>query len=152
MLSYWLLVITISLEHWFFNPPAVDSAFLIWLIRTSPVLMLAPGILCKWPRWFARICFVVLFYFTSAVVGALPENDLSSWIKTLLCVTLFISSMFYVRSGTPMETEQIHAAITPMTEDDVMTMEVLINTMPRKVLGGWTPLEVYTGQPIALIA
>ncbi|MDP0561570.1 MAG: hypothetical protein QS721_04230 [Candidatus Endonucleobacter sp. (ex Gigantidas childressi)] len=26
------------------------------------------------------------------------------------------------------------------------------NTMPRKVLGGWTPLEVYTGQPIALIA
>ncbi|MDP0563485.1 MAG: hypothetical protein QS721_14635 [Candidatus Endonucleobacter sp. (ex Gigantidas childressi)] len=26
------------------------------------------------------------------------------------------------------------------------------NTMPRKVLGGWTPLEVCTGQPIALIA
>ena len=97
MLSYCLLIITISLEHWFFNPPAVDSPFLIWLIRTGPLLMLAPGILCQWPRWFAWICFVVLFYFTSAVVGALPENDLSSWIQTLLCVTLFISSMFYVR-------------------------------------------------------
>lgn len=39
-----------------------------------------------------------------------------------------------------------------LTEDDLSTMEMLINTMPRKVLGGLTPLEVYTGQSIALIA
>ncbi|MDP0561147.1 MAG: IS30 family transposase [Candidatus Endonucleobacter sp. (ex Gigantidas childressi)] len=43
-------------------------------------------------------------------------------------------------------------ALSHLTEGDVRTMEMLINTMPRKVLGGWTPLEVYTGQPIALIA
>lgn len=39
-----------------------------------------------------------------------------------------------------------------LTETDLRTMEMLINTMPRKVLGGRTPLEVYTGQSIALIA
>ncbi|MDP0562327.1 MAG: IS30 family transposase [Candidatus Endonucleobacter sp. (ex Gigantidas childressi)] len=42
--------------------------------------------------------------------------------------------------------------LSHLTEDDVRTMEMLINTMLRKVLGGRTPLEVYTGQPIALIA
>ena len=39
-----------------------------------------------------------------------------------------------------------------LTETDLRTMEILINTMPRKVLGGRTPVEVYTGQSIALIA
>ncbi len=39
-----------------------------------------------------------------------------------------------------------------LTENDTRTMEILINTMPRKVLGGCTPIEVYTGQSIALIA
>ncbi|MDP0563325.1 MAG: IS30 family transposase [Candidatus Endonucleobacter sp. (ex Gigantidas childressi)] len=43
-------------------------------------------------------------------------------------------------------------ALSHLTEDDLRTMEMLINTMPRKVLGRRTPLEVYTGQPIALIA
>ncbi|MDP0562843.1 MAG: hypothetical protein QS721_11180 [Candidatus Endonucleobacter sp. (ex Gigantidas childressi)] len=43
-------------------------------------------------------------------------------------------------------------ALSHLIEDDVRAMEMLINTMPRKVLGGWTPLEVYTGQPIAIIA
>ena len=39
-----------------------------------------------------------------------------------------------------------------LAKEDLRTMELLINTMPRKVLGGRTPLEVYTGQSIALIA
>ena len=39
-----------------------------------------------------------------------------------------------------------------LTEADLRAMEMLINTMPRKVLGGLTPLEIYTGQSIALIA
>ncbi len=39
-----------------------------------------------------------------------------------------------------------------LTTEDIRTMELLINTMPRKVLGGRTPLEVYTGESLALIA
>lgn len=97
LLSYGLLLATISLAHWKLHPPEVDSPFLIWLARIGPLLMLAPGILSKWPRWFAWLCFVVLFYFTSAVVEAFLRNDLSGWIQTLLCVTLFVSSMLYVR-------------------------------------------------------
>ena len=43
-------------------------------------------------------------------------------------------------------------ALGDLTEEDLRTMELLINTMPRKVLGGRTPFEVYTGRSIALIA
>ncbi|MDP0563418.1 MAG: IS30 family transposase [Candidatus Endonucleobacter sp. (ex Gigantidas childressi)] len=42
--------------------------------------------------------------------------------------------------------------LSHLTKDDVRAMGMLINTMLRKVLGGWAPLEVYTEQPIALIA
>ena len=43
-------------------------------------------------------------------------------------------------------------ALGELTDNDVRTMELLINTMPRKVLGGLTPLEAYTGKSLALIA
>ena len=43
-------------------------------------------------------------------------------------------------------------ALGELTDDDIRTMELLIDTMPRKVLSGRTPLEVYTGESIALIA
>ncbi|WP_263322374.1 IS30 family transposase [Endozoicomonas sp. Mp262] len=43
-------------------------------------------------------------------------------------------------------------ALGDLTEEEVWEAELLINTMPRKVLGGRTPLEVYTGKSIALIA
>lgn len=39
-----------------------------------------------------------------------------------------------------------------LTEDDLREREMLINAMPRKVLGGLTPLEVYTGKRVALIS
>ncbi|WP_211825760.1 DUF2069 domain-containing protein [Kistimonas asteriae] len=96
-LSYCLLLLTLSLEHWWLNPPAVDSPLLIWLARIGPLLIFIPGVRCKWPRSFAWLCFVVLFYFTSAVVDAFLGEDISGWIQTTLCVTLFISSMFYIR-------------------------------------------------------
>ena len=43
-------------------------------------------------------------------------------------------------------------ALGHLTTEDIRTMELLINTMPRKVLGGQTPLEVFTGKSLALIA
>ena len=43
-------------------------------------------------------------------------------------------------------------ALGSLTESDIRTMELLINSMPRKVLGGRTPFEIYTGQKISLIA
>lgn len=96
-LSYGLLLLAVSLQHWWLHPPEVDSPFLIWLARVSPLLLLAPGVIRRWPRWFAWLCFVVLFYFTSAVVDAFLHNDIAGWLQTALCVSLFASSMFYVR-------------------------------------------------------
>lgn len=39
----------------------------------------------------------------------------------------------------------------PLTDEEVSDMEGLLNITPRKVLGGLTPLEVYTGVRVALI-
>lgn len=36
--------------------------------------------------------------------------------------------------------------------EDVLNMELRLNTMPRKVLGGLTLIEVYAGKRVALIA
>jgi IS30 family transposase len=43
-------------------------------------------------------------------------------------------------------------ALKQVTEEEIELMEFRINSMPRKVLGGFTPLEVYTGKRVALIA
>ena len=43
-------------------------------------------------------------------------------------------------------------ALGKLTESEIRTMELLINSMPRKILGGRTPFEIHTGQKIALIA
>ena len=39
-----------------------------------------------------------------------------------------------------------------LTDQDIYDMELMINSMPRKVLGGLTPIKVYTGESVALIA
>lgn len=43
-------------------------------------------------------------------------------------------------------------ALGQITAEEIEAMEFQINSMPRKVLGGLTPLEVYTGKSVALIA
>ncbi len=43
-------------------------------------------------------------------------------------------------------------ALGHLSDKDISDMEFMINSMPRKVLGGLTPLEVYTGKSVALIA
>ncbi len=43
-------------------------------------------------------------------------------------------------------------ALGNLTDKEIREVEFLINTMPRKILGGRTPFEVYTGESIALIA
>ena len=39
-----------------------------------------------------------------------------------------------------------------LTDEDINNREWVINSMPRKVLGGLTQLKVYTGKSVALIA
>ena len=39
-----------------------------------------------------------------------------------------------------------------LTDQDIYDMELMINSMQKKVLGGLTPIEVYTGESVALIA
>ena len=43
-------------------------------------------------------------------------------------------------------------ALGHLSDKDISDMEFMINSTPRKVLGGLTPLEAYTGKSVALIA
>ncbi|PJE77350.1 hypothetical protein CI610_03733 [invertebrate metagenome] len=38
-----------------------------------------------------------------------------------------------------------------LTEQEINNMKLMINTMLRKVLGGKTPIEIYTSKSVALI-
>ncbi len=42
--------------------------------------------------------------------------------------------------------------LAELSDEAIATLEFQLNTMPRKVLGGLTPLEAYTGKRVALIA
>ncbi|PJE79970.1 hypothetical protein CI610_01032 [invertebrate metagenome] len=39
-----------------------------------------------------------------------------------------------------------------LTEQEINNMELMINSMARKVLGGKTPIEIYTRGSVELIA
>lgn len=41
--------------------------------------------------------------------------------------------------------------LAELSDEDIATLEFQLNTTPRKVLGGLTPLEAYTGKRVALI-
>ncbi|WP_232614122.1 IS30 family transposase [Photobacterium carnosum] len=41
--------------------------------------------------------------------------------------------------------------LSKLSNEDIQNMELRLNTMPRKVLGGLTAIEVYTGKRVALI-
>ena len=43
-------------------------------------------------------------------------------------------------------------AMGALTEQDIHEMELIINTTPRKILRGKTPIEVYRKKSVALIA
>jgi IS30 family transposase len=39
-----------------------------------------------------------------------------------------------------------------LSNEDIQNMALRLNTMPRKVLGGLTPIKIYAGMRVALIA
>ena len=43
-------------------------------------------------------------------------------------------------------------AMGALTEQDIHEMELIINTTPKKILRGKTPIEVYAKKSVALVS
>ena len=94
---YFVLLATISLDHWVLAPPAVDSPWLIWFLRLLPLLIFVPAVVTRHGRGFAWMCFVVLFYFTSGVVSGWAHQSWVGWLLAVESLALFTTSIFFVR-------------------------------------------------------
>ena len=78
-------------------PPEASRGFLL-AVKTLPWLIFLPGIFKGALRTHMWLCFVILFYFTRAVVDAFIDGGAAiDIIITALTVVLFITSMMYVR-------------------------------------------------------
>ena len=69
----------------------------IWLMCCLPLLAFLPSLLKQHVRAHIWLCFVLLFYFMVAVLGAFQCASVATTLEVAAVVLLFISAMMYVR-------------------------------------------------------
>ena len=94
---YFALALTLVAETWWLDPPP-GSLVSITLIQLIPLLIPLPWILKRQLRSVAWLCFILCFYFISAVLDAWFKPDqIHGWLATGLTVLLFIGSIMFIR-------------------------------------------------------
>ncbi len=87
-----------TLRFMILAPASSEHPWVIWLLYTLPLLGFAPAVLKGTPRPHAWLCFVLLLYFTGAVLTAIqPKLAIYGWIECGLIATLFTSAMMFAR-------------------------------------------------------
>jgi len=78
--------------------PEGTNPWIALSIKLFPLLIIMPGLLMDSLRAFIWLCFIVLFYFTQAVVETfLSKGSNIDYFITFLTVTQFLSAMFYIK-------------------------------------------------------
>lgn len=78
--------------------PEGSSALLILTVKLVPLLILLPGLGQDKLRAYIWLCFIILFYFTQSVVESfLSLGATLDLFITLITVTVFLSSMLYIK-------------------------------------------------------
>ena len=68
------------------------------LIKVAPLILPLWGLLKMQPRAAAWLCFILCFYFISAVLSTwITPDNIHSWLITLCIPSLFISAMLFTR-------------------------------------------------------
>lgn len=81
-----------------FRGAPLGVAVFLWLFRLLPLLIFLPGLRRNTLRTYAWLSFVVLMYFTHAVVTAFVPGELFyGLIYSFLCVGLFCALLVYIR-------------------------------------------------------
>lgn len=80
------------------NQAGMPSLGLMLGVKLIPLLIVLPGLLLDKLRAHIWLCFIILFYFTRAVVDAfLSEGSGIDLIISVLTVALFLASMYFVK-------------------------------------------------------
>lgn len=81
-----------------FRGAPLGVAVFLWLFRLLPLLIFLPGLRRNTLRTYAWLSFVVLMYFTHAVVTAFVPGELFyGLIYSFLCIGLFCALLVYIR-------------------------------------------------------
>ncbi len=98
IISYISLFILMIASVIYSDVPAEASRLLMYSVKLIPLIIFIPGLLKMSPRTHIWICFVVLLYFIQSVVNAwLSQGNLFDLVTCATTVSLFISSMMFVR-------------------------------------------------------
>lgn len=97
-LSFFALLIFYTLRFLWLAPAASEHPWVIWLIYLLPLSGFLPAVIKGTPRPHAWLCFVLLVYFTGAVLTAIqPRLAIYGWIESLLITLLFVAAMLFAR-------------------------------------------------------
>lgn len=107
LVGYALILALLIVTTFQFPPPEGTSLALVLSIKLLPLLILLPGLLKGTLRPYIWLCFVLLLYFTQAVLYV-TQTDWY-WLYTLLgvlVILVFLTAMMYVhwskKSGIPL--------------------------------------------------
>jgi uncharacterized membrane protein len=96
--SYVLLVLLMIITSLPGTIPEGSSPWVIVSIKLLPLAIVLPGMLKDSLRAFTWLCFIVLFYFTQAVVEAFLSLGAGVDLAiTLLTVAIFLAAMLYIK-------------------------------------------------------
>ncbi len=97
-LSMWVLWIALAGQQ-VVDVARFDAPWPVWLLRVVPLLLFMPSVLRGSLRAVIWLCFVLLFYFISAVelLFAQPDDGIAI-IGVSAVVGVFIAAAFYIRT------------------------------------------------------
>ncbi len=97
-LSMWVLWIVLAGQQ-VVDVARFDAPWPVWLLRVVPLLLFMPSVLRGSLRAVIWLCFVLLFYFISAVelLFAQPDDGIAI-IGVSAVVGVFIAAAFYIRT------------------------------------------------------
>jgi uncharacterized membrane protein len=98
-ICYFFLLAGLAYTTFASNLPETVSVWVVLAVKFVPLLIVLPGLLKNSLRSYIWLCFIVLFYFTRAIVDAyLSEGEnLADIALTILTTTLFLSAMMFVK-------------------------------------------------------
>lgn len=96
--SYFALMVALSLSTWVWIQEGRQPSITIWVIRVAPLLIFVRGVLREDLRTLAWLCFVVLLYFVMAVTESMSPFALwINYVELALTVIIFISATLFIR-------------------------------------------------------
>ena len=107
-LSMWVLWIVLAGQQ-VVDVARFDAPWPVWLLRVVPLLLFMPSVLRGSLRAVIWLCFVLLFYFISAVelLFAQPDDGIAI-IGVSAVVGVFIAAAFYIRTrGRELKAAQV---------------------------------------------